>query len=220
MRASQTRAPRQGFTLVEVMIVLAIIGTLAAIAAPALIITLSDIRLSSAARDLYGVIMTAKKEAAKRNSNCTLVFNQVIGPPIFAVNTTVAYVLFVDNDLDSEYDLPVPPLIPGEPIITYLAQWPDSVALNLQQGGGTGFTIPVNDNNLPFISFRPNSIPINNNNVGLIPSPIPNLGGLANTIFLASTDFANPDDRTKCVTLNQSGNVRIAIYDNPTNSCN
>lgn len=205
------RHKASGFSLVELMIAVAIIGIGAVIATPAIITTLSDMRLNSAARDLYGVIMKAKGEAAKRNSNCTVVFNQVIGPPTFTANTTCAYVLFVDNNpaagRNSEYD-------PGEEIITYLvkdqqgvpAAWSTDVSLDITQGGApsiTGFTLRLNDDGNPSISFKPTSIPTDNN------------GGLANgTVFLISTSFIGApilarDAHQRNIVINQSGNVRI-----------
>lgn len=169
-----------GFTLVELMIVVAIIAILAAIALSNGRSIMPYMRLNSAARDLYVTIMKAKGAAAKCNRNTTLVFNQVIG------GTTYAYVLFVDCNGNSEYDA-------GELIIAQKQQWPQDVSLDLTQGGGDGLTFPDNDNNLPAISFKPNSIPTGNG------------GGLAvGTAFLKNTQ-----GRTKNVIVNQFGNVRI-----------
>jgi type IV fimbrial biogenesis protein FimT len=168
----QNKTGQRGFTLIEILVVMVVLGLLMAIGIPSFLSWLPNKRINAAARDLHGAIVTAKGQASKCNRNCNLVFNQVIG------GTTYAYVLFVDCDGDSEYDA-------GEQIVIR-QQWPQGVWLSAT-------TLPTNDDGLPSISFKPNSIPTGNG------------GGLAN----GTATLTNTDGRNVAIVVNRSGNVRI-----------
>jgi prepilin-type N-terminal cleavage/methylation domain-containing protein len=64
-----------GFTLIEIMVVLVVIGILAAISAPSFMKWLPNIALQSASRDLYGIMQKARSEAVKGNKDWAIVFD-------------------------------------------------------------------------------------------------------------------------------------------------
>ena len=83
---------KDGFSLMEIMVVIAVIGIIAAIALPNFFSWLPNIRLKSSARDLYSNIQKAKLEATKRNVCVGMNFNTVAFPL-----TGGGYTVFVDD---------------------------------------------------------------------------------------------------------------------------
>lgn len=171
---------KNGFTLIEVMMVVAIIGIMTAIAVPNFLTWLSNMRLNAASRDLYGAMMKAKGEAVKRNVNCGLTFNQTIGATIFA------YIVFADLDRDCEYDV-------GEPILVQVPQWQTSVSLDTTKHGGDGLSFTDNDDSNPTIIFTPTGIPTANG------------GGFANGMAA----LRNSKGTGKDIVVNQAGSISI-----------
>ena len=62
----------KGFTIVELGVVLAIVGLLAAMALPNLRDFVARMRIKTAAGDLHMALLYARNEAIKRNSDVTL----------------------------------------------------------------------------------------------------------------------------------------------------
>ena len=71
---------KAGFTLVELMIAVAIIGIMAAIATPGLIAWLPNYRLKSAARDVYSALQNARLLAVKENTSVRVIFVDDVTP--------------------------------------------------------------------------------------------------------------------------------------------
>ena len=63
-----------GFTLIEMMIVVAIISILSALAFPSLSTLIPRTRTKAAVRELRGYLQKAKLEAIKQNTDCLVVF--------------------------------------------------------------------------------------------------------------------------------------------------
>ncbi len=64
-----------GFTLIEVIVVVVLVGIMATIAAPRLLDYLPNMRLKSASRDLYSSMHEARSTAVKNNSPAAIVFS-------------------------------------------------------------------------------------------------------------------------------------------------
>ncbi len=77
----------KGFTLLEVIVVIAIIGIVSAIAIPNYMSWVSDMRMKAAVRDLKSDMNTAKLRAIRENASVSMVFQ----------TATSSYEIFVDN---------------------------------------------------------------------------------------------------------------------------
>jgi prepilin-type N-terminal cleavage/methylation domain-containing protein len=66
---------KNGFTLIEVIIVVAMIGIMAAISIPSMHSWMSNYRLKAAARDAYSVLQKARALAVKTNTDTAVIFD-------------------------------------------------------------------------------------------------------------------------------------------------
>lgn len=79
----KTGKDRSGFTLIELMVAVAIISVLAGVAIPTFSAWLPNYRLKGAARDLYSNIQLAKMEAIKQNTDISITFQA--GPDRYSI---------------------------------------------------------------------------------------------------------------------------------------
>jgi type IV fimbrial biogenesis protein FimT len=69
------RRRRCGFTIIEVLVTVAVLGVLAALAAPNVATWIRSTRVSTAGSDLYAALILARSEAVKRNTSVDVVPN-------------------------------------------------------------------------------------------------------------------------------------------------
>ncbi len=69
------RQHKGGFTLIEMMIVIAIIGISASLAVPNLILWFDNLSVKSAARDLYSAMQEVRTIAVRQNASAAIVFD-------------------------------------------------------------------------------------------------------------------------------------------------
>ena len=87
-----------GFSLVELMVVIAILGIIAAATVPSVMSWQTNQRCKAAARDIYSNFQQAKVTAIKTNRNCAVTFNQPVA------GTTYDYILYTDTNANSRFD--------------------------------------------------------------------------------------------------------------------
>lgn len=133
---------KNGFTLLELIIAVAVFGILAAIAIPLLNSTTKNADLRSAAQEMYGQFQRAKMEAIKRNQPVAIVFD---------TTGVDQYQVFVDlnNDkvLDAGEELLAEVVMPNGidlPSITFPTVNKTGFTVKGRPSGGAG-TVTINN---------------------------------------------------------------------------
>lgn len=184
-----------GFTLIELMVVIGVLVLLGILASSVLMDTsgwLAHYRLRSAAKGFAITLQAAKMEAIKRNTLCTVTFDQTIDG-----GDIIDCLAFADSDEDMEYDMDANGTYNesgDEAIVKRLdLSYYTGVQLDTTQGGGDGLTFSSNDDGKASISFNSRGLPGANG------------GGFgAGTIYLVNS----AGSRLKIVVSN-AGSIRI-----------
>lgn len=120
------KSKQSGFSLVELMVVIAVIAIMATFAVPGFLTWRTNFHLKKAARDLLGHMQRAKLTAVKERTDCAVSFGVAID------GTNYDYIVFVDSDNDRTYDA-------GETIIKQV-QWDEDVDFDTStEASGTNF---------------------------------------------------------------------------------
>jgi prepilin-type N-terminal cleavage/methylation domain-containing protein len=192
------RKNNRGFSLIEMMVVSAILLILAAVSVPALMNTVSDINLRYAATNMSGLLQTARIQAVRKN-----VFYGVL--PVTLPNGDAAY--FV-NLQGATY-------VPGNPVV------PLGTQLQVFQGvgsgapgeaafvAGLGFTV-VPGGVVP--SFNPRGLPCSPTLVNTCPQS----AGQGFVLFMRRTSRLG-DIRWASVVVTPSGRVKVYSCDGSGN---
>lgn len=105
VRAMGDRRKKRGFTLMEIMMTLAVVGVIVAIAIPNFRDFLLNSRMTGAANDLLAAIQLTRSEAIKRQVPVALCAsaNPTANPPACAAQFT-GWAVWVDTDDDAAID--------------------------------------------------------------------------------------------------------------------
>lgn len=173
-----------GFSLIEVLTVVAIIGVMGAIAVPSFLPWLSNKGIQSASRDLFSNMKKAQSLAVKLNRNCTVTFNGTSGYTVY-VDASTPWNPSASTNANFVYDAAA-----GERVVAQVL-WSQYRNVALDAGSPTFAANSAGDSS---ISFRPNLIPIE-------PS-----GGFP---VDRSVVLKNSNDKKSTIAVSISGNISL-----------
>lgn len=147
-----------GFTLIELMIVIAIIGISASMAGPNLMAWFDNLSVKSAARDLYSAMQQARMIAVEQNASVAIVFD----------TTNSRYYICSDPGADGNWDSAGDMTGTGDNAIERRVSLLSSAYKNRVQFGNGNATTPVGATFGDFITYAStdNVLVINSRGIG------------------------------------------------------
>lgn len=76
----------KGFTLLEMMIIMLIVGIISAISVPSFLGLLNRSRVNDAVSRLHGALQQAQREAIRKSRSCEVLIPEGVGPTVTATN--------------------------------------------------------------------------------------------------------------------------------------
>ena len=97
---------KRGFTLIELMVAIAITAILLTVALPSFEVTLNSNRLTSSANEFVTALQTARMEAIRRNQHTAVCFSASAesAAPTCGAAGADGWITFVDADSDGSFD--------------------------------------------------------------------------------------------------------------------
>ena len=105
---------QMGFTLIELMIVLVVMGVILALSAPSMLNILQRNRLQTTADNFFADLMLARSEAVKRNQPVVLCKSNTGSACVTSGNWDQGWLIYADQDADGVKDVGEPVLRVGE----------------------------------------------------------------------------------------------------------
>jgi prepilin-type N-terminal cleavage/methylation domain-containing protein len=193
-----TRNDDYGFSMIEMIMVIAIMLVLAAITMPTMVNTLSDLHLRSSATNLSGLLQTARMQAVRKNASYGI-------QPVTLPGGQSAYFVNLNGPTYSNGD---PLVVLGDQVVA--SQGTGSGAPNEAAFiAGLGFTVALGG---VVPSFNARGLPCS----PTLANTCPQNPGQGFVLFLQQSTFLG-DIRWAAVTVNGSGRVQVWTCDSNGN---
>ena len=179
------RNGNRGFTLVEVMIVIAIIGVMVGLVTPSLLGAIPGMRASGAAREILFDLRLARTLAIEKGVRAVVEFD---------APSSTHYRLFQDNNADGAYTAGTDTLVKE---VTLVDRY-KAIALKSNDGTAPADGVDLDGAGSNSITFRTNG----------------SASGSGAVYVMPSTDAGTRNDRNLRVrVISSTGNVRTETYD-------